>query len=215
MLSGGQAILTVNKAASTTVLATSLTPSTLGTTVTFTATITGTSPTGPVNFKDGSNSIAGCSAVALAASGNVGTAPCSTAALTVGTDSIRAVYAGDLTNNGSTSGILSQVVHASSTSAMTTTIASSANSAARNEQVTFTASVTGSNPTGNVDFTSNGTPIAGCGAVALGGAGNTKTAKCATTFALKGSYNIVGSYGGDAGNAKSTSAALLESITRK
>jgi hypothetical protein len=75
--------------------------------------------------------------------------------------------------------------------------------------------VNGSNPTGNVGFTSNGTAIVGCGVVALSGAGNTKTAKCATTFAQKGSYNIVGSYGGDAGNAKSTSTTLAESIRRR
>ena len=63
---------TVSKAASATALATSLSPSRLGgKSVTFTATVTGTAPTGSVNFLDGSSSVAGCAAVALTGSGNV------------------------------------------------------------------------------------------------------------------------------------------------
>jgi len=80
--------------------------------------------------------------------------------------------------------------------------------------VTFTASVTGSGPTGSVAFKSNGATISGCGAVALKGSGNTKTAACATSFALRGNYSIVASYGGDAANAASTSTALPEWIRR-
>jgi len=204
----------VNGMPSTTTLATSLTPSTLGTNVTFTATVTATSPTGPVTFKDGASSIAGCLAVALAGSGNVRTAKCSTASLTAGTHSITAVYAGDLTNSSSTSGVLSQVVNASTTSPTTTTLASSSNPTRHGMTVTFTASVTGSGPTGSVAFKSNGATISGCGAVALKGSGNTKTAACATSFALRGNYSIVASYGGDAANAASTSTALPEWIRR-
>ena len=60
----------------------------VGTSVTFTATVTGVAPTGSVNFTDGGTSIAGCSAVALTGSGNTRTAACSTSALTAGTHSI-------------------------------------------------------------------------------------------------------------------------------
>ena len=49
-------------------------PSIVGAGVTFTATVTGSAPTGTVNFKDGATSIAGCSAVALAGSGTAAAA---------------------------------------------------------------------------------------------------------------------------------------------
>jgi hypothetical protein len=51
-------------AATTTTLASTSNPSTVGTNVTFTATVTGTSPTGSVNFQDGGVSIAAWSAAA-------------------------------------------------------------------------------------------------------------------------------------------------------
>jgi hypothetical protein len=204
---------TVNNAATTTTLATSLTPSAPGATVTFTATVSGSSPTGNVNFKDGANSITGCAAVALSGSGNVRTAKCATNALSGGTHSITAVYAGDASNNGSSSGVLSQVV--SGLAATSVTLTSSRNPARRSKTVKFTASVTGNNPTGSVGFTSNGSTIGGCGAVALSGAGNTKTAVCTTSFAAGGSYSIVGGYGGNANNAASASSAMLQSVRKR
>ncbi|HEV8554002.1 MAG TPA: Ig-like domain repeat protein, partial [Casimicrobiaceae bacterium] len=74
--------------ATTTTLSSSSNPSTVGTNVTFTATVTGASPTGTVNFKDGATSIAACSAVALTGSGNSRTAVCTTNTLTAGAHSI-------------------------------------------------------------------------------------------------------------------------------
>ena len=68
-------------------------------------------PTGSLNFKDGATSIAGCSAVALAGSGNSRTAMCTTNAFAAGTHSIVASYAGDAGNSGSASPALSQVVN--------------------------------------------------------------------------------------------------------
>src|SRR6185312_3724245 len=65
-----QVVSSVGPAPTTTTLTTSKNPSTVGTSVTFTATIVGSNPTGSVNFKDGANSISGCSTIALAGSGN-------------------------------------------------------------------------------------------------------------------------------------------------
>jgi len=97
----------------TTTLASSANPSVAGASVTFTATVVGSNPTGSVNFKDGASSISGCSAVALAGSGNSRTAACSTGTLTAATHSITAGYSGDAGNNASASAVLSQVVNAS------------------------------------------------------------------------------------------------------
>ena len=70
----------------------------------------------------------------------------------------------------------------------------------------LTATVTGTGPTGNVNFSEGGTALAGCAAVALAGGGNAPTATCTLSTLSVGSHAIVASYGGDAGNAGSTSA---------
>jgi hypothetical protein len=98
-------------AATTTALVSSLNPSTAGTAVTFTATVTGTAPTGTVLFTDNGTAIAGCSAIALGGSGSSRTAACSTSALTTGSHGIVARYNGDAANLTSTSVTLSQVVN--------------------------------------------------------------------------------------------------------
>jgi hypothetical protein len=101
---------------STTTLASSLNPSTVGSSVTFTATVTGTNPTGNVAFSDGGNAISGCTAIALTGSGNVRTALCSTSALSLGAHNIVAAYAGDPGNAASSSSPLAQVVNPSGAS---------------------------------------------------------------------------------------------------
>ena len=78
--------------------------------------ITGSAPTGSVAFTDGGNAISGCSGIALTGSGNVRTAPCTSSALTLGTHSIVAAYAGDAGNAASSSTPLSQVVNAGGSS---------------------------------------------------------------------------------------------------
>jgi hypothetical protein len=356
----------------TTTLASSLNPSNVGDPVTFTATVTGTSPTGNVSFTDGGSSIAGCAAVALSG----GSAQCATSALSQGTHSIVASYGGDASNAASASAPLSQVVSGSGGSSINvalasnggvasasssfgsgypaaavnngdraglnfgaggvwkdgtlsvfpdwveidfsgaqtidrvivyslqdsytapvdpsdtltftargitafdvqawngaawvtlgsvsgnnlvkrsvlftatttnkirvvmnaaangkysflteveawttggppppplpgTTLASSLNPAKVNQSVTFTATVTGINPTGSVAFTNGGSPIAGCAAVALGGSGNVKTALCTTSFAAQGTYTIGAGYGGDGGNAPSAASPLSQVV---
>ena len=86
-------------------LTSSLNPSNSGQTVTFTATVTGSSPTGTVNFTADSAPL--CSNVVL----NVSQAQCSTSSLSAGTHSIIAAYSGDAANLPSTSPTLSQTVN--------------------------------------------------------------------------------------------------------
>jgi hypothetical protein len=200
----------VNKATSTTGLATSLTPSTVGATVTFTASVSGTAPTGTVNFKDGANSISGCSAVALSGSGNVRTAQCATSALAAGTHSMTAVYSGDASNNGSTSSSLSQVVNGMT--ATTTSLGSSLNPSTAGASVTFTATVMGTSPTGTVNFKDGANSIGSCSAVALSGSGNSRTAQCATSTLATGTHSITAAYSGDASNNPSTSSAVSQVV---
>src|SRR5256714_13672906 len=196
----------------TTTLASSLNPATINASVTFTATVSGSNPTGTVNFTDGGSSIAGCAAVALTGAGNSRTAVCSTSSLSVGTHSIVANYGGDAANATSSSSPLSQVITAVATT--TTMVASSANPATVGATVTFTATVAGTNPTGSVSFIADGgAPLAGCGAVALTGSGNSRTATCSTSSLAVGTHSIVANYSGDAGNAASSSATLSQVIS--
>ena len=198
-------------AASTTTLASSANPSTAGANVTFTATVTGTNPTGSVNFKDGASSISGCSAVALAGSGNSRTAACTTSALAGGAHSLVATYGGDAANASSSSAALSQTVNKV---ASTTGIGSSLTPSTAGGSVTFTATVSGSAPSGSVNFNDGANSISGCSAVALGGAGNIRTATCASASLAAGSHSMSAVYGGDASNNGSTSSTLTQTVNK-
>ena len=93
-----------NKAASSVTVTSSLNPSTIGQPVTFTATVTATSPTGTVTFTDGGNQIG-------MASVTNGSASLTTSTLTVGIHSITASYGGDAGNAASVSSTLVQTVN--------------------------------------------------------------------------------------------------------
>ena len=92
-------------------------PSNYGDSVTFTATVTptgATTPTGTVTFKDGTTTI-GTGILGCLCDGTVGlpaTTTFTTSTLAPGSHSITAVYGGDSSNAGSTSGIVTQVVNA-------------------------------------------------------------------------------------------------------
>jgi Bacterial Ig-like domain (group 3)/MBG domain (YGX type) len=146
--------LTVNPAATATVLVSSANPSANGQSVTFTATVTssgGTIPNGEtVTFKDGATTLG----TGTTANGT-GVATYATSALSIGGSphSITAVYAGDTNFVTSTSSpALSQVINKADT---TTTLATSGAST-YGTSVTFTATVT-AGATGNVSFYQSGT----------------------------------------------------------
>src|SRR5207237_288019 len=166
-------------------------------------------PPGSVNFKDGASSISGCSAVALAGSGNSRTAACTTSALAGGVHSLVATYGGDAANAGSSSAALSQTVNKV---ASTTGIGSSLTPSTAGGSVTFTAPLTGFSPTGSVNFTDGGVSISGCSAVALAGSGNTRTAQCSTSALTAATHSIAASYGGDSSNAASISTTLSQVV---
>jgi hypothetical protein len=81
--------------------------SSYGQSVTFTVNITGpVTPTGTVEFRDGSTAIAGCSPVNVSG----GVATCTTSALSVGSHQIRGYYSGDANNSNGIAGPLTQTV---------------------------------------------------------------------------------------------------------
>lgn len=140
----------VGTGASTTTLATTPNPSSIGDQVTFTASVTGSggTPTGTVTFKaDG--------VVLKQAPLEGGRARYPTTWLAVGDRSVVAEYSGDPTFNSSTSDTISQKVQGGGTSPHIA-LWSSVNPSAATQLVTFTAKVTGARgdpiPTGSVMF---------------------------------------------------------------
>ena len=181
-------------------VSTSGSPSFVGQSVTFTATVTSTHGTIPdgelVTFYDGTTALG---SAALTSE----TAMFTTSSLSAKTHTIKATYAGDAAFVSST-GLLGQVVDKYPT---TTALSSSSNPSAYGQAVTFTAAVTsaGPTPTGKVWFEDGTTGIA---TVTLSGGVATFTkSKLAV-----GTHPITAEYLGDSANAKSTSAVLNQVV---
>jgi sugar lactone lactonase YvrE len=182
--------------ATTTTVTSSVNPSNLGESVTFTATVSGgTSPTGIISFTADGSTITGCGSVTLTSS----QAQCTTSSLPAGSNAIVAAYSGD-SNNGSSSGTLTQVVNG--VPASTTTLVSSMNPSTSGTNVTFTATISPAGPpapTGTVTFTSSGAAITGCPAVTLSGL----TATCTASLPV-GTDPVLATYSGDSNYAGSS-----------
>jgi hypothetical protein len=198
-------VLKIKRLATTTGLTSSVNPSTVGQTITFTATVSGSggTPTGTVAFKEGSNTILGCALQPLIGD----QATCSTSSLGVGTHNISAFYNGDNNYGFSTSAVLAQVVSQAPT---TTTLLTSRNPSPLGQSITFTAAVTTANglPTGTINFKEGSSSISGCSAQVL----SAGQATCTTSALGSGSHSITAVYGGDANFATSTSVPLAQIV---
>jgi hypothetical protein len=184
----------------TTVLTSSINPSTYGQQVTFSATVSPSSgATGSVTFMEGGVTLGSSS---LDASG---VATFSTSALAVGTHFVTAQYSGDGIHTGSTSSALSQTVSKAST---TTTLTSDANPSKTGRPVTFAATVSPSTATGTVQFF-DGSSLLGSAPVSGGQASFT------TSSLSGGRHSITGVYSGDDSFQGSTSAVLIQNVTGK
>jgi subtilisin-like proprotein convertase family protein len=156
-IANGWCLTILAAAPSTTVLGSSLNPSTVGDNVTFTATVTsGGNPVtaGTVDFKEGATVLA--AAVPVNASG---VATFSTNTLTAGSHPLTAIYSGT-TDFQTSTGLLTQVVNKIAT---TTGVSSSLNPSITGQSVTFTATVTSlGSPvtTGTIDFKDGATTLA-------------------------------------------------------
>ena len=194
---------TVNQDPTTTALASSANPAVAGQYVTFTATVSPSSPgsgtpTGTVTFLDGGAS------VGTGTLDSSGVAAFSTTALPLGSDSITASYAGDTNYAGSsTDTALSETVNAIGSTATTTAVTTSASTANAGDSVTFSATVshaTGSDVlSGTVTFL-DGATVLGTGAVdTTSGIATFST----STLPVGSSETITASYSGDANYAGS------------
>lgn len=202
-------VILANFVATTTVLTSSVNPSTVGQTVSFTANIelpgpNRRNPTGTVTFCDG-GADSTCGGGTTLGTVKVITfgggeeffhqATLSTSTLTAGPHQIQAFYSGDNVFAASASAVVTQVVQTTtSPSPTTTTLISSLNPSTFGQAVTFTATVTSSAsglPTGMVQFSD--------GASVLGTAALDSNAQAAfTTSSLPvGIHAIQAAYGGD------------------
>jgi hypothetical protein len=176
-------------------------PSTAGTPLIITATVTGAggAVTGNVTFKDGAT-VLGTSSV-----NGLGVASLTVSNLAPGQQMIVAFYGGDANDVASTSAALVETVVQPTSVALS----SSENPALALDAVTFTAVVSnggGAVPTGTVVFSDAGKVLGTAALSAIGAA--------QLTFAslVPGQHAITAAYGGDALNLASTSPALVEPV---
>jgi hypothetical protein len=184
-------------ATSTGVTADPSTSTVFGQPVTFTASVTGSSPTGTVDFLDGATTL--CSGVTLASS----QAACSPAsALSVGSHSIQANYSGDSGNSSSTNSLSQTVDQATSTTAVGTTTPIGFGSG-ETISVTVAAQSPGAGtPSGSVTI-DDGTGDQ-CTTPLSSGAGS-----CLLTPTSAGSKTLTATYGGDTNFTGGTGSGSL------
>jgi hypothetical protein len=201
---------------STVVLTSTPNPSSFGSPVTFTVTVTSQStqpPTGTVNFFYGTQQIGTALLTSSGQAGFIngnqtggGQAVLVISTLPVGTDSITAAYVGDNYNGAAPSNAYPQVVKPAATN---TAVSASPVPAIAGGPIALTATVTVtqgvSTPTGTVTFTSGATNL---GTANIGANG---TATLTVTFPPS-SQSIVATYAGDTDDTGSASAPLLLAV---
>jgi Bacterial Ig-like domain (group 3)/FG-GAP-like repeat len=194
---------TINQAATTTTVASSLNPASFGQCVQLSATVqpaSGTTKaTGTVSFLDGATSI-GTGTLANNA------ATLSYCGFAGGTHSITANYIGDSNYLSSVSAALTENVNPVSSSVA---VASNQNPATFGSAVTFTAtvapSVSGANATGSVTFLD--------GSTSLGSATvSSNSAQLSISSLAAGAHSITAKYSGDGNFNGSTSGTLTETV---
>jgi phospholipase C/6-phosphogluconolactonase (cycloisomerase 2 family) len=187
---------------STTTVSSSVNPSAYGQAVTFTAAVSSDTGALPrdgemVTFNRGST-LLGTAALYK------GLASFTTTALTLLTNGVRAVYAGDPNLPGSTSQTLSQVVNkAPTTSALTASV----NPSVFGQAVTFTVTIAaefGGTPTGQVTFKD--------GATILGNVWGGPKASLTTTKLAVGPHSITATYNGNSYYLSSTSGVITLTV---
>src|SRR5207249_1414263 len=183
----------------------SLNPSVVNNSVTFTATVSAVAPgsgtpTGTVTFKDGTTPLATNSLA-------FGQATLTTSSLLAGSHSITAAYNGDASFNTSTNSPLTQTANKSPSA---TALTASTNPTVSGQPITFTATVTGTNgpPTAPVRSKDGTTPLA-TNSLVSGVAAYTNS-----TLSV-GSHAMTAVYNGDATYNTSTNSPSLTNTVNK
>ena len=165
-------------------------------------------PTGTVTLTDGANST---TTVTLPGSGDTLSIPLSN--LSVGTHTFTATYSGDANYvptvagaSYSTTAPYLITVNSASLASSTTGLSGVPATSVIGTAITATATVTGSSPTGTVQFVANGTVYA---TTALNSSGTAQ----ATLNLPVGSYTVSAIYSGDAVNASSASTGTAATVT--
>ena len=193
---------------SNTALSAAPTTAIVGTSIAFTANVTGQAgstgtPTGTVTFMDGPTTLA---TITLAS----GTATYATAALAVGVHDVTAVYSGDTNFAGSTSSEVTVTINSATPINTTTTLTASATSALVGASLTFSSTVTAASgsaiPTGTVIFMDGASAI---GVETLDANGD---ASLITSALLAGVHSITAQYSGSGSFNSSTSSAISVTI---
>jgi hypothetical protein len=190
------------------------TSTTVGTSVTFKATLNNAGPTpapsGTVTFTINGNSSSDCPAVQV---GSAGTATCTTASLLAPADAIVATYAGDPNYTVANSATLTENVSKATAS---TGLTPSPLSSYVNQLVTFSATVLPPGgltaevqPTGNVTFKQGSTTL--CGPTGINPNNQTATCSYAFTSPVSGA-TITATYGGDQNFAAGTAGSAQISV---
>jgi len=186
---------------STTRLTSSANPSTPGQSVTLTATVTPSSATGNVTFRDAGATIGTASLIS-------GVAIFSTSALALGQHSLTAVYSGDSADVGSTSNTVSQLVANPPPPPTDVFLTVTPNPADFGQSVTMLAAVNPSSATGTVTFLD--------GSTTLGPAPVANGVATFTTAALAvGAHSIRATYSGDSSNNPADSNIVTLTINRR
>jgi hypothetical protein len=206
----GSVVQTVNAVGASVAVGSTLNPADYGAAVSFTATVSGISPTGTVAFYV-NGSLFDTEALVSGTATSI-----STSTLAVGTYTVTATYSGDSNNLGG-SGTLAggQVINLAST---TTAVTSTPNPSTYAQSVTFTATITGENslvksrkpsrngmkpmdPGGSVTWSAN----TGCAPSTV--SGNPGVATCTTSSASHlpvGTDAVTATYSGDSNHNGST-----------
>lgn len=142
-----------------------------------------------------------CTAAVAAGESN-----CTITYASAGARTINAGYTAGAGFSNSNCGPLAQTI---ATAGSTVVVLSATNPSFIGQSVNFTATVTGVNPTGTVEFL-NGTSV--LGSAALGGTGNTRSASLAVSNLPVGTASISARYLGDANNAPMTGAAINQVV---
>jgi hypothetical protein len=215
---------TINQATSTTAVSSGTNPSVYGSSVTFTATVTGENgdvkrllakranvkktpdPTGSVTWSPNT----GCSASTV--TGNPGVATCTTSSLGAGSDTVTASYSGDA-NHSASSGSVSQTVSQATTTINVTSVSPASEDYAADSPVTITAvlswSGSGAAPAAaNVKIGGNGN---GTYSATSCGSASSDAVTCTATYTptnadVAGSYTESATFSGDTNYSSSNSS---------